>query len=204
MSWKKVLRYDRYVLSPNESPLVFWIATSVHIISWSFPGWICGFHVASRTKLQMAKFRQRVEQTRRGGFPEVRRMFCFGFRMSSAMIAMFCVILCWTCWTCWTWWTCVSPKLGTKNRMLIGRTHHLNWWTTQFFDIFWYMWFGEFDLNNLNLQGVANFSEYPAPYHSNSAYDEDLAEILEAPGCAWHWHCVNLLIWRIQERHSHH
>jgi hypothetical protein len=54
------------------------------------------------------------------------------------------------------------------------------------------MWFGEFDLNNLNLQGVANFSEYPAPYHSNSAYDEDLAEILEAPGCAWHWHCVNL------------
>lgn len=50
--------------------------------------------VASRTKLQMAKFRQRVEQTRRGGFPEVRRMFCFGFRMSSAMIAMFCVILC--------------------------------------------------------------------------------------------------------------
>ncbi|CAL1162571.1 unnamed protein product [Cladocopium goreaui] len=61
-----------------------------------------------RTKLQMAKFRQRVEQTRRGGFPE----------------------------------------------------------------------------------GVANFSEYPAPYHSNSAYDEDLAETLEAVaegGCEELW-----------------
>eukprot|EP00434_Breviolum_minutum_P034441 symbB.v1.2.030485.t1/scaffold3434.1/size111337/10 len=53
-----------------------------------------------RTKLQASKLRQRVEQTRRGGFPE----------------------------------------------------------------------------------GVANFSSYPAPYHSNAASDEDLAEILEAVG----------------------
>ncbi|CAK9007314.1 unnamed protein product [Durusdinium trenchii] len=61
-----------------------------------------------RTKLQVAKFRQRVEQTRRGGSPE----------------------------------------------------------------------------------GVANFSTYPAPYHSSFAYDEDLPEILEAVaegGCQELW-----------------
>ena len=41
-------------------------------------------------------------------------------------------------------------------------------------------------------QGVANFSSYPAPYHSNAASDEDLAEILEVVyGSVWlHKSCI--------------
>ena len=55
----------------------------------------------SRTKLQMGKFRQRVEQTRRGGFPEVCH---FDVEHDEDMF----------------------PK-GIRNRRFIGKRNHQNW-----------------------------------------------------------------------------